>query len=142
MILNNSSECVIGWHGIGVSGGATDVEANTCALAYDRIPNNCRINPTTFGTLPNIINYLQIFMRIKTRVFELSVGRYKNLSDLAHAMGLSLCHVGRVRNGKRSINEKFIVGAKLAFPDYRLDGLFYFVNNDGAEGRQHPSNDI
>ena len=65
-------------------------------------------------------------MIIKTRVFELSNGKYHNLSDLARAMGLSVSQVYRVREGKRGINEKFIIGAKKAFPDYRLDELFYF----------------
>ncbi len=66
-------------------------------------------------------------MIIKTRVFELLDGKYHNLSDLAHAMGLSISQVYRVREGKRGINEKFIVGAKQAFPEYRLDELFYFL---------------
>ena len=65
-------------------------------------------------------------MIIRTRVFELANGRYHNLSDLAKAMGLSVSQVYRVREGKRGINEKFIIGAKKAFPDYRLDDLFYF----------------
>jgi len=65
-------------------------------------------------------------MIIKTRVYEFAQGKYGNLSDLARAMGLSVSQVYRVREGKRGINEKFIVGAKKAFPDYRLDELFYF----------------
>ena len=65
-------------------------------------------------------------MIIKTRVFEMVDGKYHNLSDLARAMGLSVSQVYRVRMGKRGINEKFIVGAKRAFPDHRLDELFYF----------------
>ena len=65
-------------------------------------------------------------MIIKTRVFELANGRYHNLSDLARAMELSVSQVYRVREGKRGINEKFIIGAKKAFPEYRLDELFYF----------------
>jgi hypothetical protein len=65
-------------------------------------------------------------MIIRTRVFELANGKYHNLSDLARAMDLSISQVYRVREGKRGINEKFIVGAKKAFPDYRLDELFYF----------------
>jgi hypothetical protein len=48
-------------------------------------------------------------------------------------MGLSVSQVYRVREGKRGINEKFIVGAKMAFPDLRLDELFYF-NNDQPPG--------
>lgn len=65
-------------------------------------------------------------MMIKTRVFEMANGRYQNLSDLARAMGLSISQIYRVREGKRGINEKFIVGAKMAFPDRQLDDLFYF----------------
>lgn len=65
-------------------------------------------------------------MVIKTRVFEMANGRYDNLSALARAMGLSVSQIYRVREGKRGINEKFIVGAKKAFPNHRLDDLFYF----------------
>ena len=64
-------------------------------------------------------------MIIKTRIFELCNGNYRNLSGLAQAMELSVSQVYRVREGKRSINQKFIVGAKKAFPDYKLDELFY-----------------
>lgn len=64
-------------------------------------------------------------MLIRTRVFELCNRRYQNLSELAHAMGLSVSQVYRVREGKRGINQKFIIGAKKAFPNYRLDDLFY-----------------
>ena len=65
-------------------------------------------------------------MIIKTRVFELASEKYNNLSDLAKAMDLSVSQVYRVREGKRGINEKFLIGAKKAFPEYRLDELFYF----------------
>ncbi len=64
-------------------------------------------------------------MIIRTRVFELCNGKFRNLSELAQAMGLSVSQVYRVREGKRGINQKFIIGAKKAFPDYRLDELFY-----------------
>jgi hypothetical protein len=67
-------------------------------------------------------------MKIQTRVFEMANGRYQNLSDLAKAMDLSVSQVYRVREGKRGINEKFIVGAKKAFPESRLDELFYFYS--------------
>jgi transcriptional regulator with XRE-family HTH domain len=72
-------------------------------------------------------------MIIKTRVFELSNGTYHSLSDLAKAMGLSVSQVYRVREGKRGINEKFIIGAKKAFPNYRLDELFYFKYSPSAD---------
>ena len=74
-------------------------------------------------------------MIIKTRIFELSNGSYKNLSDLAQTMGLSVSQIYRVREGKRSINQKFIVGAKRAFPNYRLDELFY-LDGDGFIGHK------
>jgi hypothetical protein len=63
---------------------------------------------------------------IRTRVFEIASGRFENLSELAGAMGISVSQVYRVREGKRGINEKFIIGAKMAFPDCRLEELFYF----------------
>ena len=71
-------------------------------------------------------------MIIKTRVFEMANGKFHNLSDLAMAMGLSVSQVYRVREGKRGINEKFIVGAKRAFPNSRLDELFYFVTGQSS----------
>ncbi len=67
-------------------------------------------------------------MIIRTRVFALCNGHYRNLSEMAHAMGLSISQVYRVREGKRNINQKFIVGAKKAFPSYGLDDLFYLDN--------------
>jgi hypothetical protein len=66
-------------------------------------------------------------MIVKTRVFDLSCLSYQSLSDLARAMGLSVSQVYRVREGKRGINQKFIIGAVRAFPERRLDDLFYFA---------------
>jgi hypothetical protein len=71
-------------------------------------------------------------MIIKTRVFEMANGKYDNLSDLAGAMELSVSQVYRVREGKRSINQKFIIGAKKAFPNYRLDDLFYLDSGQSS----------
>ena len=65
-------------------------------------------------------------MIIKTRIFELCNGRYCNLSELAQAMEISVSQIYRVREGKRHINQKFIIGAIKAFPRYELDELFYF----------------
>jgi excisionase family DNA binding protein len=70
---------------------------------------------------------------LKTRVFELSNGKYKNLSELAQAMGISASHVYRVKQGKRGINEKFIIGAVKAFPGYKLDDLFYVVPDESDD---------
>lgn len=71
-------------------------------------------------------------MKLKTRVYELYNGKYMNLSDLAHAMGINPAQIYRVRQGKRNINHKFILGAVRAFPGYKLDDLFYVVP-DGSE---------
>ena len=66
-------------------------------------------------------------MIVKTRIFEFSNNGYKNLSELAQAMGISVSQIYRVREGKRHINQKFIVGAIKAFPSYKLDDLFYLA---------------
>jgi hypothetical protein len=72
-------------------------------------------------------------MIIRTRVFDIANDKFQNLSELAKAMGISVSQIYRVREGKRGINEKFIVGAKMAFPDMRLDELFYFNNDHPQE---------
>ena len=66
-------------------------------------------------------------MKIKTKVFELYDGRYRNLSELAGAMGISVSQIYRVYQGKRNINQKFVIGAMKAFPGYKLDDLFYLA---------------
>jgi transcriptional regulator with XRE-family HTH domain len=66
-------------------------------------------------------------MILKTRVFNLYVRNYRNLSELAGAMGISVSQVYRVLEGKRNINRKFIIGAMKAFSGYKFDDLFYFV---------------
>lgn len=63
-------------------------------------------------------------MRIlKTRLFELL--KFYSMEELATLMGLSNSHLYRVRQGKRGINEKFIVGALRAFPKRKFEDLFY-----------------
>ena len=69
-------------------------------------------------------------MLIKTRVFEIYATKYSNLSELAQAMELSVSQVYRVREGKRTINQKFIVGAVKAFPECRFSDLFYVAPPD------------
>jgi len=69
-------------------------------------------------------------MKLKTRVFELSNGKYRNLSELAGAMEISVSQVYRVLEGKRNINGKFIIGAAKAFPGYKFDDLFYIAPNN------------
>ena len=76
-------------------------------------------------------------MIVKTRIFELCNGKYKNLSELAQAMGISVSQVYRVREGKRSINQKFIVGAIKAFPRHKLDDLFYFAPESSPVTTKH-----
>jgi hypothetical protein len=66
-------------------------------------------------------------MIVKTRVFELCDSDYRNLTELAQAMEISVSQLYRVREGKRPINQKFIVGAIKAFPGYKLDELFYLA---------------
>jgi len=79
-------------------------------------------------------------MEMKTRVFELCNLRYRNLSELAVAMGLSVSQVYRVREGKRGINQKFIIGASKAFPERTLDDLFYLDSEyRSPAGRGEPA---
>ena len=78
---------------------------------------------------------------LKTRVFELPNGRYQNLSELAQAMGMSVSEIYRVRGGKRNINQKFIVGAIKAFPNYKLDDLFYLAPEPPTVNN-HPQHSI
>ena len=64
-------------------------------------------------------------MELHTRVFELYKEKYKSLTDLAQVMGISGGYIYKVRQGKRNINQKFIIGAMKVFPGYKLDDLFY-----------------
>ena len=76
-------------------------------------------------------------MLVKTRVFELHSNGYRNLTELAQAMGISVSQVYRVREGKRNINQKFIVGAIKAFPSYKLDDLFYLTPESPTVNKNH-----
>ena len=67
-------------------------------------------------------------MVIQTKVFKLCDDKYKNLSELAQVMGISTSQVYRVREGKRRINQKFIIGAMQAFPERKFDDLFYLAD--------------
>jgi len=66
-------------------------------------------------------------VELKTRVFELYKGKYRSLPELARVMGISVGYIYKVRQGKRNINQKFIIGAIKAFPGYKLDDLFYVI---------------
>jgi len=76
-------------------------------------------------------------MIIKTRIFEISNHKYNNLSELAYVMGISVSQIYRVKEGKRQINQKFIIGAKKAFPDQKLDDLFYLAPELPTVTREH-----
>ena len=67
-------------------------------------------------------------LKLSTLVFELYEGRYRSLPELARAMGISVGHIYKVRQGKRGINQKFIIGAIKAFPGYELADLFYVAD--------------
>lgn len=71
--------------------------------------------------------FLGLSMVVKMRIFELCDGKYKNLSELAKAMDISTSQIYRVRNGTRRVNQKFITGALRAFPQCKLDTLFYLA---------------
>ena len=74
-------------------------------------------------------------MKLQTRVFELYNGKYTNLSEVARAMGISVSEIYRVRQGKRPVNQKFIIGATKAFPRYKLDDLFYVAPDRSQNDR-------
>jgi predicted transcriptional regulator len=78
-------------------------------------------------------------MILKTRVFNLYNGRFRNLSELAKAMEISVSQIYRVLEGKRNINRKFIIGAIKAFPGYKFDDLFYFVPTTPAVKTANPN---
>lgn len=77
-------------------------------------------------------------MQLKTRVFELSNGKYTSIKELARAMGVSWYNVDNMRKGKCRVNQKFIIGATKAFPGYKLDDLFY-VAPEGSPTPQKPA---
>ncbi len=85
-------------------------------------------------------------MIVRTRIFDLCQDKYRNLSQLAQAMGISTSQVYRVQSGERRINQKFIVGAIKAFPNSNLDDLFYLVPqlpavNNGNHHQKHLADD-
>ena len=76
---------------------------------------------------------------VKTRLFEKEHSRFKNLSEMAKAMGISISQIYRVREGKRGINQSFIIGAMRAFPERRLDDLFYLSAEDQDDEAEYKS---
>ena len=75
----------------------------------------------------------KVIMELETKAFQLCNSKYSSLTELARAMGISTSQVYRVRQDKRSINHKFIIGAVRAFPEYKLDDLFCIV----PDGRRY-----
>jgi len=80
-------------------------------------------------------------MKLKTRVFDIYNGQYRDLSELARAMRISVSQIYRVRQGKRPVQEKFIIGATEAFPGYKLDDLF-LLTQTGARMTADNRNDL
>ena len=80
-----------------------------------------------YANITSLVSRGVAIMIVKTRIFELRNDNYGNLSELARAMGISVSQIYRIRQGKRNINQKFIVGAIKAFPRYKLDELFYLA---------------
>ncbi len=66
-------------------------------------------------------------MLLETQIFKLYNGKYRNIRELAQAMGISVGQICGVQQGKRSIDEKFIIGALKAFPEYGIGHLFYLT---------------
>jgi len=65
-------------------------------------------------------------MLLETQIFKLYNGKYRNIRELAQAMGISVGQISGVQQGKHSIDEEFIIGALKAFPEYGIGHLFYF----------------
>ncbi len=118
-----------------VESGAVSRELGEKEKSSSRCPNQWLGKYSTTGSETLRAG---VSLKLKTKVFELSNGRYRNLSELAQAIGMSASHIYRVRRGERRINEKFIAGAIQAFPEYGFNDLFYFVLEDKqmSSGRQ------
>lgn len=71
-------------------------------------------------------------MELKTTIYDIYYYRYRNLTDVAHAMGISVSQIYRVYSNERNINHKFIIGAVKAFPDCKLDELFYITGGNNV----------
>jgi len=67
-------------------------------------------------------------MLLKTRIFELCKEKHKNLNALGQIMNISVRQMYGVHQGKYRINQRFIIGAIRAFPEYNIGDLFYFTS--------------
>ncbi len=65
-------------------------------------------------------------MELATVIPEIYNSRYTDLRELATAMRLPVGVMLPILSGKEPISQDFVVGAIRAFPDHRLDELFYF----------------
>jgi len=74
----------------------------------------------------------EMVVTLKTRVFDYYED-YSSLVEVVQAIGISTSQIYRGRQGKRAINEKFIIGALKAFPGYRLNDFFYVVPDRGDD---------
>ncbi len=79
---------------------------------------------------------LGVAMKLETSVFHIYNVKYRNLSELAGAMGISVSQIYRVRQGRRYINEKFVIGTIRALPEYGLSDLFYLTPDGTANDRR------
>ena len=59
--------------------------------------------------------------RLKTRLFDFGIP----MAQLAEMLDVSVSEVYRIKQGKRGIHEKVIVGALRAFPGKTFEELFY-----------------
>lgn len=76
-------------------------------------------------------------MIVCTTISDIYRGEKRSLVEIARTMGISVSQTYRVREGKSAINQKFIVGATQAFPNRRLDELFYVAPvPDGTEDQE------
>lgn len=60
-------------------------------------------------------------IRPKAKLFELVD---YNVRILAKTIGVSQCHIYRVKSGEESVNGKDIAGALTAFPEWKFEDLF------------------
>ncbi len=72
-------------------------------------------------------------MKLDTTIFKLYKNKYRSITELAQAMGISAGYIYKVRQGKRNINQKFIIGAMKVFPECELKDLFYISPKEDRE---------
>jgi len=68
--------------------------------------------------------------KLKTKIFDLEEGR--DMKKLAILTGLSLSEIYRIKEGKRGVHDRFIVGVLTAFPEKKFEDLFYIEETSGV----------